>query len=82
MFKMLIHSVGIGNGVNCLLLLVHTRPVNRFIILIDPLELPVGNSVIALKVLDFMLLSITPCAAWTNCPNANGKSRLKFGRMP
>ncbi len=62
MFKIFIHSVGIGNGVNCLLLRVHTRPVDKFITLIDPLVFPVGNSVIALKVLDFILLSITPCA--------------------
>ena len=82
MFKILTHSVGIGKGVNCRLLRVHTRPVDKFIILIDPLLLPVGNSVIALKVLGFIELSITPCAACTNCPNANGRSRLKLGRMP
>ncbi len=82
MFIMLIHSVGIGKGVSCALLRVHTRPVDRFIIFTDPFGFPVGSKVMTLNVLAFILLSITPCAAWTNCPNAKGRSRLKIGLMP
>jgi ABC-type antimicrobial peptide transport system permease subunit len=32
--------------------------------------------------LAFMLFSDTPCAAWTNCPKAKGRSRLNTGRIP
>ncbi len=38
---------------------MHTRPVDKFINLTDPLVFPVGNNVIALKVRAFMLLSDT-----------------------
>ncbi len=82
MFKMLIHSVGIDSGVSWRLLRTHTRPVDKFITLTEPLEFPVGNNVMALNVLAFMLLSDTPCAAWTNCLKAKGRSRLNTGRIP